>query len=113
MFTVVVVFIGVVAVLSIGLAMLGVWLFGYPLGFLAVVGAMGLVGLAINGGIVVLAALRADDDAMQADRDATREVVVNATRHILGTTLTTVGGFVPLILWSVFTLILSEPLNTG
>jgi multidrug efflux pump subunit AcrB len=91
--------IGTVAVLSIGLAMLGVWLFGYPLGFLAVVGTMGLVGLAINGGIVVLAALRANPEAMQADPEATREVVVGATRHILGTTLTTVGGFVPLILF--------------
>jgi biotin carboxyl carrier protein len=91
--------IGSVAVLSIGLAMLGVWLFGYPLGFLAVVGTMGLVGLAINGGIVVLAALRANPEAMQADPEATREVVVGATRHILGTTLTTVGGFVPLILF--------------
>jgi len=88
-----------VAVLSIGLAMLGVWLFGYPLGFLAVVGTMGLVGLAINGGIVVLAALRANPEAMQSDPEATREVVVGATRHILGTTLTTVGGFVPLILF--------------
>ena len=51
--------IGVVAFLSIGLALLGVWLFGYPMGFLAIVGTMGLVGLAINGGIVVLSALRA------------------------------------------------------
>jgi len=48
------------------------------------------VGLAINGGIVVLSALKADENAMSGDVEATREVVINATRHILGTTFTTV-----------------------
>lgn len=91
--------IGIVAFLSIGLALLGVWLFGHPMGFLAIVGTMGLVGLAINGGIVVLSALRASPEARAGDLEATREVVVEATRHIVATTLTTVGGFVPLILF--------------
>ncbi|MFW5661361.1 MAG: efflux RND transporter permease subunit, partial [Oceanicaulis sp.] len=49
-----------VGFLSAGLAMFGVWLFGTPLGFNAIVGALGLVGLSINGTIVVLSALRAD-----------------------------------------------------
>jgi multidrug efflux pump subunit AcrB len=89
--------IGVVAGLSVGLAMLGVWIFGYPLGFLAIVGTMGLVGLAINGAIVVLSALRADAGACAADAERAREVVMGATRHILATTLTTMGGFFPLI----------------
>lgn len=87
----------VVAFLSIGLALLGIWLFGYPLGFLSIVGAMGLVGLAINGAIVVLTALREDPRANAGHEDATVDVVVDATRHIAGTTLTTIGGFVPLI----------------
>jgi multidrug efflux pump subunit AcrB len=88
-----------VAALSVGLAFVGVWLFGHPMGFLAVVGTMGLVGLAINGGIVVLSALKASPEAMQGDVEATRQVVIGATRHILGTTLTTVGGFIPLIVF--------------
>ena len=87
-----------VAGLSVGLALLGVWMFGYPMGFLAIVGTMGLVGLAINGGIVVLSALRVDAKARDADPEATLEVVVGATRHIVATTLTTVVGFVPLLL---------------
>jgi multidrug efflux pump subunit AcrB len=86
-----------VAGLSIGLALLGVWMFGHPMGFLAIVGTMGLVGLAINGGIVVLSALRVDAKAREADPDAILEVVVGATRHIVATTLTTIGGFIPLI----------------
>ncbi len=85
--------------LSVGLALLGVFLFGHPLGFLAIVGTMGLVGLSINGAIIVLAALRADPRARSGDPDAIREVVVAATRHILATTLTTIGGFVPLIVF--------------
>jgi multidrug efflux pump subunit AcrB len=88
-----------VAFLAVGLAFLGVWLFGYPMGFVAIVGTMGLVGLAINGAIVVLSALRANPGASAADLDATVEVVIGATRHIVATTLTTVAGFLPLILF--------------
>ncbi len=87
----------VVAFLSIGLALFGVWLFGYPLGFVAIVGVMGLVGLAINDSIVVLTALRASAGARAGDLDETRSVVIGATRHILATTFTTIGGFLPLI----------------
>ncbi len=87
-----------VGVLSVGLAMFGVWLFGSPLGFNAIVGAMGLVGLSINGSIVVLSALKGNPDALAGDRDAIRETVVDATRHILSTTLTTIGGFTPLLI---------------
>ncbi|MEQ8747572.1 efflux RND transporter permease subunit [Pyruvatibacter sp.] len=88
-----------VAFLAVGLALWGVWLFGHPLGFVAIVGTMGLVGLAINGAIIVLSALRADDDARAGDAQAAEEVVINASRHIISTTLTTVGGFLPLILF--------------
>lgn len=87
-----------VGALSVGLALFGVWLFGTPLGFNAIVGAMGLVGLSINGTIVVLSALKANDAARAGDREAIRETVVDATRHILATTLTTIGGFAPLLI---------------
>ncbi len=91
--------IGIVAIASCGLAFVGVWAFGYPMGFLAVVGTMGLVGLAINGGIIVLSALRDDEAAMAGELEPSIEVVVGATRHIVSTTLTTIGGFLPLIIW--------------
>ncbi len=84
--------------LSVGLAMFGVWLFGTPLGFNAIVGSLGLVGLSINGSIVVLSALRANPVARAGDPDAIRETVVDATRHIVATTLTTIGGFAPLLI---------------
>jgi multidrug efflux pump subunit AcrB len=88
-----------VAILSIGGGLLSLWLFGIPLGFIAVVGCMGLVGLAINDSIVVLSALRHDPAAVAGDLDAVRRVVMEGTRHVLSTTLTTIGGFAPLIIW--------------
>lgn len=88
-----------VAFLSVGLGQLGVWLFGYPMGFVAIVGTMGLVGVAINDSIVVLSALRADRRALAGDIDGTVEVVVASARHVLATTFTTIGGFVPLLVW--------------
>ena len=91
--------IGLVAVLSFGLALFGVRLFGWPFGFQALIGALGMVGLAINGAIIVISALKADPGVMSGDRQAAVEVVVNATRHIVSTTVTTIGGFIPLILF--------------
>ncbi|MEM7568349.1 MAG: efflux RND transporter permease subunit [Pseudomonadota bacterium] len=88
-----------VAFLSVGIAFVPLFIFGQPLGFMAIVGAMGLIGLAINGAIVVLTALRANPQARQADPMAIRETVVDCTRHIVGTTLTTIAGFMPLIIW--------------
>ncbi|MEM8946295.1 MAG: efflux RND transporter permease subunit [Planctomycetota bacterium] len=87
-----------VGALAIGLGPLALWLFGYPFGFMAIVGTMGLVGVAINDSIVVLAAIQKDEAARLGDVEALSEVVVGCTRHIIATTLTTVVGFAPLIL---------------
>ena len=90
--------VGCVGLLSIGLGMGALWIFGYPFGFMAIVGAMGLMGVAINDTIVVLAAIRDDDAASTGDPAAMRDVVNQATRHIVSTSLTTMAGFTPLIL---------------
>ena len=90
--------IGAVAVLSVGLSLGALALFGFPFGFMGIVGTMGLIGVAINDSIVVLAALREDPQAREGDPAAVRDVVVRSTRHVLSTTLTTVVGFLPLIL---------------
>lgn len=92
--------IGVVAVLSVGLGMLSLWMGGYARGFNAIIGSVGLIGVAINGTIVVLAAIRANDRAARADLDAIVSETNDATRHIVSTTLTTVGGFIPLLLFT-------------
>lgn len=90
--------ISAVAFLAVGLGTGALWLFGYPFGFMAIVGTMGLIGVAINDSIVVLAALRANEDARRGDRTAVTKVVERATRHVLSTSLTTMAGFSPLVL---------------
>ncbi|PQO28543.1 AcrB/AcrD/AcrF family protein [Bremerella cremea] len=90
--------IGCVGFLSVGLGLASLWLFGFPFGFMAIVGTMGLIGVAINDSIVVLAALREDDKAREGDPLAVREVVMKGTRHVVATTATTVVGFLPLVL---------------
>jgi len=84
--------------LSAGLGPLALAWFGYPFGFMAIVGTMGLVGVAINDSIVVLAAIRANPLAMAGNRPEIVSEVSHCTRHILATTLTTIVGFLPLIL---------------
>ena len=87
-----------VAVLSIGPGLLSTWLFGFPVSFNTILGSLGLIGVALNDNIVVLAAIRANPLARTGDREAIVEEIVDSTRHILSTTLTTAGGFLPLIL---------------
>ena len=90
--------VGAVGILSIGLGLGMLWLFGFPFGFMAIVGSMGLAGVAINDAIVVLAELRANPQASKGDRGVVRDVVLRSTRHVVATSLTTVAGFIPLVL---------------
>lgn len=90
--------IGVVGGMSVGLGLGALWMFGHPFGFMAIVGTMGLIGIAINDAIVVLAAIRDDEDAKTGDRAAVRRVVARSTRHVIATTITTMAGFMPLLL---------------
>lgn len=90
--------IAAVGGLSIGLGPLALHLAKCPFGFMAIVGSMGLVGVAINDSIVVLAGIRGDSAARCGDLDALTDVVMGCTRHILATTFTTIVGFLPLIL---------------
>ncbi len=90
--------IATVAGLSVGLTLAALWGFSFPFGFMAIVGALGLIGVAVNDAIVVLTAIRTHPDAGRGDVDATADVVSRSTRHILATTLTTIAGFTPLVL---------------
>ena len=88
----------IVGGLSIGLGLGALWLFGYPFGFMGVVGTMGLVGVAVNDAIVVMAGIRAHEKAKIGEPAAIAEIVIRRTRHIVATTLTTMAGFFPLIM---------------
>ncbi len=83
---------------SIGLGLLSIFLFDYPFGFTVIIGLLGLMGLAINAAIVIIAELKSNEKATSGDKEAIIDGVLSCTRHITSTTITTVGGFLPLIL---------------
>ncbi|GAB7220260.1 efflux RND transporter permease subunit [Vibrio comitans] len=87
-----------VAGLAAGLGILSVFLFDYPFGFTVIIAMLGIVGLAINAAIVILAELKASPEACAGDKEAILTAVMSCTRHITSTTITTVGGFTPLII---------------
>ncbi len=89
--------LGGVAALSAGLAFLALWLAGFPLGFNPLIGMAGLIGIALNDSIVVLAQIRTSARARGGDIQAIVDEVMKTSRHVLSTTFTTIGGFVPLL----------------
>ncbi|MEO1718695.1 MAG: efflux RND transporter permease subunit [Pseudomonadota bacterium] len=90
--------VAIVAVLSMGLSLLALAIFQYPFGIQAVIGVIGSIGVSINAAIIIMSALQDDPDALAGNRDRVAELVVLQSRHIISTTLTTFGGFLPLIL---------------
>lgn len=86
-----------VALLSMGLSILALALFQYPFGIQALIGTIGSIGVSVNAAIIMLTAFQKDPGAMAGDLDAITGVVGRSSRHILSTTITTVAGFVPLI----------------
>ena len=89
-----------VAVMSVGLGMFSLWLSGLPIGFNPLLGSAGLIGVAINGSIVVIAAINANERARIGDIEEIVKETMSCSRHILSTTFTTVGGLIPLLLFS-------------
>lgn len=90
--------LGLIAVFSVGLGCLGIAVSGYPYGFMAIIGTAGLIGVAINDSIVALASIRGNPKARAGDAEAVTDEMMHCSRHILSTTLTTIGGFLPLLL---------------
>ena len=87
-----------VAGLSAGLSILSLAVFDYPFGINAIIGVIGSIGVSINAALIVLSGLQEDERASAGDRAAMVDVVAGSARHITSTTITTVGGFLPLIL---------------
>ncbi|APX13834.1 efflux RND transporter permease subunit [Tateyamaria omphalii] len=84
--------------LSAGLSLLALAIFQYPFGINAIIGVIGSIGVSINAAIIILTGLQEDDLAASGDKNAMVDVVMGSSRHIVSTTITTFGGFLPLIL---------------
>lgn len=88
----------VVCGLSAGLSMLALAIFQYPFGINAIIGVIGSIGVSVNAAIIILTGLQANEGAMRGDKAAMVDVLMGSSRHIVSTTITTFGGFLPLIL---------------
>ncbi|MEM9433813.1 MAG: efflux RND transporter permease subunit [Pseudomonadota bacterium] len=88
----------VVCVLSAGLSMLSLAIMQFPFGITAIIGVIGSIGVSINAAIIILTGLQQNEEASAGDTDAMARVVGASSRHIVSTTITTFGGFLPLIL---------------
>ena len=100
------------AILAAGLGLLSLFLYHSPFGFTAIIGLMALIGLAINAAIVILAELKTSRAAVAGDIDAVVDGVTACGRHITSTTITTVMGFMPLLLeggafWPPFAVVIA------
>jgi multidrug efflux pump subunit AcrB len=91
-----------VAILSIGLSFLGLFVGQQNYGFTGTIAAVGLIGLSINDSIIVLSHIKEEAEKKLISKAELIEVVIRSTRHIITTSLTTLGGFAPLIFASVF-----------
>nr|WP_298415350.1 efflux RND transporter permease subunit [uncultured Halomonas sp.] len=87
----------VVCGLSAGLSLLSLAVFHYPFGINAIIGVIGSIGVSINAAIILMTGLQNDAAAQDGDRKAMVSVVMGSSRHIVSTTVTTFGGFLPLI----------------
>ena len=91
-----------VAIFSIGLSFLGLKIGQQNYGFIGTIGALGLIGLSINDSIIVLSHIKEKANQIAMKKADLIEVVIRSTRHIITTSLTTLGGFMPLIFASIF-----------
>lgn len=89
--------LGTIAIMSVGMAIFSTWFIDFPISFNTFMGTFGLIGIALNDSIVVVAAIRANPRAAAGEIDGIVEAIVDTTRHVISTTLTTIGGFLPLI----------------
>ena len=86
-----------VGILCLGLGFLGMFLGFQNFGFIGLVGIVGLAGLAINDAIVVLSHLNEEASEGKLSKDTLISTTIRSTRHIVTTSITTVGGLFPLL----------------
>ena len=87
-----------VAFQAMGLGLLCLTLFDFPFGFQPIIALVGLSGVAINAAIIIMSRLRRDPNAVAGQVLAIRDGVMETSRHIISTTITTFAGFLPLML---------------
>jgi multidrug efflux pump subunit AcrB len=78
-------------------ALLGHWLMGLQLTILSLFGLFGLSGIVVNNAIILVAFYRQQRQHGLGITEALNEAVVQRVRAVLLTSLTTIGGLLPLL----------------
>lgn len=78
-------------------ALLGHWAMGLKLTVLSLFGLFGLSGIVVNNAIILVAFYQAERRKGLAVSDALNEAVVQRVRAVILTSLTTIGGLLPLM----------------
>ncbi len=90
-----------IVLLTAPMAILGIWpgLFigNLSFGFIALLGAIALLGVVVNGAIVLLDVIELERNNGAGIADAIESAIMRRTRPILLTTLTTIAGLMPLL----------------
>ncbi len=76
-----------IALTSVGFSLIALWLSELPLGFMAIIGIIGMKGVAVNDALCVLAAIQANERARLGSLRHIIEVVVDNSRHVVLTTV--------------------------
>jgi multidrug efflux pump subunit AcrB len=84
--------------LSLGGAMPGLFLTGWPLNFMAIMGILILFGVVVNDAVVLVDGFEKRRRAGQPLADLVVAGTIERSRHVVITTVTTVAGFLPLAL---------------
>jgi multidrug efflux pump subunit AcrB len=84
--------------MSLGGAMAGLWLTGYPLNFMAIMGMMMLVGVMVTNAIILVERYEQLRDTGKPMREIVIEGTHERTLHVVVTSVNTIAGFIPLAL---------------
>jgi multidrug efflux pump subunit AcrB len=77
-------------------AVLGLWITGYPFGFMAFLGVVSLTGIVVNDAIVLIDFINSQREGGMDVRGAVTEAGRLRFRPVMLTTISTVGGLLPL-----------------
>ncbi len=80
-------------------SVIGLLVTGAPFGFMTLLGLLSLAGIIINNGIVLIDSVEANRQGGAEPYDAIVSAAVSRLRPILMTTITTLLGLMPLIVW--------------
>lgn len=90
--------VGMVSLLSVGYSLMSLGLLNLPFGFMAIIGIVGMLGVAVNDSILIVTSIALDSKGSRGDKKQIIEILVENSRHVLVTSITTIAGFLPLYL---------------